>query len=152
MTLPVLILVAMAANPVAPTANPRDGLKPPAKEQIEASARKIKELQKERIDALEAAVDIQNTLFIKARGPFRDVMEARLLLLQAQLDMAEKRADRIALYKKAIGTVQDLEKIAAAHVKRGTETEASVLQAKARRLEVEIQLEREMMKEAKAGK
>jgi hypothetical protein len=41
---------------------------------------------------------------------------------------------------------------AAAHVKHGTETEATVLQAKARRLEVEIQLEREMMKEAKAGK
>ena len=97
-------------------------------------------------------MDIQNTLFIKARGQFRDVMEARLLLLQAQLDMAEKAADRIALYKKAIGTLQDLEKIAVAHVKGGTETEASVLQAKARRLEVEIQLEREIIKQAKAGK
>ena len=91
-------------------------------------------------------------LFRNARGQYRDVLEARLLLLQAQLDMAEKAADRIALYKKTLDTLKALEERAAAHVKMGTGTHATVFQAKARRLEVEIQLEREMIKQAKEGK
>jgi outer membrane protein TolC len=152
MTLPVLILLAVTASHPIPAASPQDGLTPPAQEQIDASTRKIKELQKERIDALEAVVAIQDKLFKDGVAQYREVLEARQFLLQAQLDLADKAADRIALYKKAIDSIKQLEEIASAHVLSGTGTEASVLQAKAQRLAVEIQLEREMIKQAKEGK
>jgi hypothetical protein len=97
-------------------------------------------------------VDVLNRLFASSRGEYRDVQEARHLLLQAQLDSAEKTADRIALYKSEIDSMKKLEEIAGSHVKRGTGTVATVLQAKARRLAVEIQLEREMIKQAKEGR
>ena len=49
MKMPLLILVAVAALLPVASASPNDGVNPPAKEQVEASAQKIKELKKERI-------------------------------------------------------------------------------------------------------
>lgn len=125
---------------VAP-ANPKDGVKPPAKQPIEAPAQKIKALQKERIAALEGAVGGFTILIKVGRDwAFDDLIEARLLLLQAELNVAEKGADRISLYKKAIDALKQYEEMANTRVQAGRTTKATVLKIKAQRLEVEIQL------------
>ena len=71
-----------------------------------------------------------------------EASEARLLLLQAELDATEKPTDRIALYKGAIDSLKKYEEWAKGMVRSGQATETAVLKIQARRLEVEIRLER----------
>ena len=82
---------------------------------------------------------------------FEELIEVRLLLLQAELNHAEKGADRISLYKKAIDSMKQYEKLGDTKVQGGRMTPATALKIKAKRLEVEIQLEQAKEKEAKDG-
>ena len=152
MKTPALILLAAAVIPPVASANPGDGVKPPAGGHAEAPTRKVQELQKERVATLEKLVDVASANFRNARGSYEDVLKAQLQLLQARLDAAEKAADRIALYKQAIDSLKKSEELARTRVESGRGTEAAVLGIKAQRLEVEIQLERAKAREAEAGK
>jgi outer membrane protein TolC len=124
----------------------------PSKEQIEESVKKVKELQKERIDTLKELTEQITKLAQSGRVEFGEVLEARMLLLKAELDAAEKESDRIALYQKTIDTLKEYEERANAQVKAGRGTAAVGLKIKARRLEVEIQLEQAKVKHAKENK
>lgn len=149
MKMPALILVAVATTlPVAP-ASPRDDAKPPAEEPVEAPAQKIKDLQKERIETLEKLVDQLNKLAQASRVEFGEVLEARLQLFQARLDGAEKIADRVTICKEAIEALKKYEEVASAQFRVGRTTESTGLKIRARRLEVEIQLEQMKLKEVK---
>jgi RNA polymerase sigma factor (sigma-70 family) len=142
------------AGPPKPPADraEQDKVNPPTKERIEESANKVKELQKERIATLKALVDQSASLFRSARGSYEEVLEAQMLLLQAELDGAEKESDRITLYKRCVDTLKVYEQWADAQRKAARGTEAAILKIRARRLEVEIQLEQAKIKQAKEGK
>jgi outer membrane protein TolC len=118
----------------------------PPKEQAEASAKKIRELRKERITVLGKVVDQATAQFQRAQGSYEEVLEAQVLLLQARLDAAEKESDRIELYEQAVELLKQVEKVAAARVEAGRGTELAVHKIRARRLEVEIRLEQAKLK------
>jgi outer membrane protein TolC len=120
--------------------------------QIEESAKKIKDLQKERIAVLKELVDHLDTRYKSGTASFEEVLEARILLFKAELETAEKGSDRISLYTKMIDTLNQAEQVAKAQFGVGKVTTGDVLKIKARRLEVEILLEQEKMKEAKEKK
>jgi hypothetical protein len=121
----------------------------PSKEQIEASAKKIKELRKERITTLKEAVDVSSKLAQSGRLEVWEAMEDRMALLKAELEAAEKESDRIALYKQAVASLKDYEAVARARFNAGRGTELPLFRIKAKRLEVEIQLEQATVKESK---
>jgi hypothetical protein len=91
-------------------------------------------------------------LFKHQRVRYEEVYEARLLVLKAELDDAEKESDRITRYKNIVDELKTFERVAANRVKGGREISATVLKVKARRLEAEIDLERAKAKEAKKAK
>jgi outer membrane protein TolC len=152
MKMPALILIVMvAALPMAP-ANPQDKANPPRKDQADESAKKIKELQKQRIATLKEMADGITNLFQRGQGSFEEVLEARMLVHKAELDAAEKESDRIALYKNMVDLLKQTEEIAATKFKAARGSANSVLKVRAMRLEAEINLERAKAKEAKAAK
>jgi hypothetical protein len=144
MGMPALILALLLAPAISP-----DG---PALAGGEESAKKIKELQKERIATLKQLVDGLAQLAPHGRADFGELIEARLLLLQAELDVAEKGEDRLALYKKAIESLGQYEQWANARVQAGRANTTTVLKIKARRLEAQIWLEQAKAKEATPSK
>jgi hypothetical protein len=153
MKLPTLILIVAAATLLLGQATPQHKATPAPKERIEESAKKIKELQKERIETLKKLVEQTAALFIKgiARS-YEEALEAQMMLLQAELDAAEKESDRITACKNTINRLKQYEEVAAANVAAGRATTAAGLRIKARRLEAEIQLEQAEIKEAKESK
>jgi hypothetical protein len=118
-------------------------------DEIEASAKKVKELQKERITVLKEAAEASMKLAQTTRIDFSEAVEDRMALLTAELDAAESGAERISLYQKAVSTLKAYEELARAQKEAARATELSMLRIKARRLEVEIQFERARMKEPK---
>jgi hypothetical protein len=152
MRIPAPILSALAASLLIACASAEDKRNRVPKDQIEESTRKIKELQKERIATLKEAVDQLSKLVMSARAEFGEVLEAQMMLLKAELDAAEKESDRIELYKKTIDALKVYEEWADLRVKAGRGTKTAALQIRARRLEVEIQLERAKIKEVKERK
>ena len=118
----------------------------PSKDEIEASARKVKGLQGERIDVLKSAADISMRLAQTARIEVSDASEDRMALLGAELDAAATEAERISLYRKTADSLKGLEALAKAQFEAAHATELNLHRIKARRLEVEIQLERAKIK------
>ncbi|VTR96256.1 sigma-70 family rna polymerase sigma factor : RNA polymerase sigma factor, sigma-70 family OS=Singulisphaera acidiphila (strain ATCC BAA-1392 / DSM 18658 / VKM B-2454 / MOB10) GN=Sinac_6419 PE=4 SV=1: Sigma70_r2: Sigma70_r4_2 [Gemmata massiliana] len=131
---------------------PQDKGNPAPKERKDEVPKKIRDLQKERIAALKELTDTTAALYKNARATYDEAIEARLLLLQAEVDVAEKPAERLALYQKCVDELKAYEEVAVARVQVGRGTNAAVLKIKARRLEVEIQLEQAKAKEAREGK
>ncbi len=145
----VLTLIAMVVTlPMAP-ASAQDRVNPPRKDQAQESAKRVKELQKERIATLKEMAEGVADLFQHGNVSFEEVLEARLLLLKAQLDAAEKESDRIALYKNIVDELKKFETFADTKVKAARMSMPTLLKIKARRLEAEIDLERAKAKEAK---
>src|SRR5262249_37787331 len=88
----------------------------------------------------------------KRLASFEEGGEGRLLLLNAELDAAEKGASRITRYKSIVDVLKEGEKFAEDAVRAGGGTDVRILKVKARRLEAEINLERAKAKEAQEAK
>ena len=149
---PALVLAVMAATLLTAPASPQDKVNPPRKDKTEESAKKIKEIQRERIATLKQLVDVYSRRRERRQASFEEVAEARLLLLNAELDAAEKGSSRITLYKSIVDVLKEGEKFAEEAARIGGGTEARMLKVKARRLEAEINLERAKAKEAQEAK
>ena len=117
--------------------------------QPEDSARKIKELRKERIAALEQVADAMMEMHINGQGSLSEVVGARLLLVQAKVEAAETDAERIKLLEKAVEVTREFEAITKAQREQGDGNLADNLKMKARRLEAEITLEQARARAAK---
>jgi outer membrane protein TolC len=122
------------------------------KPSIEELAKKIKDLQKERITVLKELVDHLSTRYQAGTASSEELLDASILLFKAKLETAEKGSDRISLYTKMVDTLNQYEQFAKAQFGVGKVTSGDVLKIKAKRLEVEILLEQEKMKEAKEKK
>ena len=149
---PALVLAVLAATLLMAPAISQDRVKPSPKELVEESAKKVKELQKERIATLKQMVDVNSRLQERGLASSEEVVEARLLLLKAELNAAEKESRRITLYKDIVDVLKGYEKFAEERVRTAGGTEAPILKAKARRLEAEIHLERAKAREAQEAK
>jgi hypothetical protein len=134
----------MASALLTGPAGSQEKTTPPGKGKAEESAKKIKELQKERIARLQGVVDLSFKLALRGRnGPsMGEVVEARMTLLAAELELTEKEADRITLYKMALLQLTQYYETARSFLRAGRGTELDVLRVDAKRLEIEIALER----------
>jgi hypothetical protein len=121
----------------------------PPRQELDASSKRVKELQQERIATLKTVVEMGMKLTTVGHFEIRDVSEARMTLLKAELDAAEKESDRIALYKEALDSLKQYEALAKAAKEAAKATELDKLAIKSRRLEVEIWLEQAKTKTAK---
>lgn len=114
-----------------------------------ALARKVKELQQERIATLKAMIEVGLKLFTVGHFSTRELAETRMTLLKAEVEAAEKDSDRIALYQAAAEALKEYEAIAKAAKEAAKGTELDKLAIKARRLEVETWLEQAKLQAAK---
>ena len=96
--------------------------------------------------------DVNSRLRERQLASFGEVVEARLLLLNAELDAAEKESSRITLYKSIVDVLKEGEKFAEDAVRTAGGTQVRILQVKARRLEAEINLERAKTMEPQEAK
>ncbi|MBN9121228.1 MAG: sigma-70 family RNA polymerase sigma factor [Planctomycetes bacterium] len=129
----------------------QDKKDPPPKERTD-SAEKVKELQKQRIAVLKAAAEVGLKLAQRDRLEVWEAVEDRVTLLKAELEVAATEADRVTLYKKALDDLKVYEAVAKARFEAARGTELALHKVKAKRLETEIALEQEKMKQAKDGK
>ena len=149
MRLFALILALGAAVLLAVPARSQ-GPPPAAKRPAEESAKKVKELQKERITVLKELTQQLTDLYKHGRAPVDELLDARTRLCQAEREAAETDAQRVALDQAFVDALKGFETQAEAMRQAGRGTTAAVLKVKAKRLEVEIQMER--AKGAKDGK
>src|SRR5262245_41173410 len=138
--------VLIAAVMLLTAAGPQEK---PSREAVESSAKKVKDLQKERIETLKAASEVSAKLATAGRLEIRAASNARIALLKAELDAAEKESDRAALYKEALDSLSQFEAQAKAAKEAGRATDLDRLAIKACRLEVEIWQEQAKIKAAK---
>ncbi len=106
-------------------------------------AAQLKSLMEERRDALQKAVNILNGYFQTGTVTLEVVVSAMTKSADAELELAKNKDERIAIYRKQVEFCRNVEKLCQARFDAGTVTEVDVLQAKAERLKVEIQLLRE---------
>lgn len=144
MKTPALIVVVMAVALVVSAANSQEAGKNPA----DASA-KIKELQIERIGILRDLAEFSTPLLKRGTYTFDEACEAKSLLLNAEIEVAEIDAARIKLYEEFVESMNLYEEIARARKEGARGTEADVIKVKARRLEAQIAMERVRAKAAK---
>jgi hypothetical protein len=141
-----LIVMLMATALVVSAANSQDtaGANKP-----DESAKKIKDLQKERLDVLAAMAESAGILAKQARVSLENACEAQQQLLQAQIEYADNDAQRARFYESYIEALKQYEELAKARKEGARGTEISILNARAGRLGAEIALERLKAKPAK---
>jgi len=110
---------------------------------------KVKQLQDERVAALKDLTQVTDRLYRTARAEAGSAYEARLMLLTAELDLAQNNAERMKLYENFVGVMKEYEEYAIARKQGAKGTEIDVLKAKAARLEAEIALEKVRSQTAK---
>jgi hypothetical protein len=102
----------------------------------------VKELQKERIATLKAVADLITDQYKFSAASVEEVYEARLQVVLAELDAAEKESDRITFYQSVVDVTKEYEKVADQLAKTAKAPGFFVLKVKARRPEAEINLQR----------
>ncbi|MDB5347257.1 MAG: hypothetical protein JWP89_5634 [Schlesneria sp.] len=135
-----LIVMVLATALMVSAASSQEG--GAVKNQQEESAKKIKELQKERLEVLSALAEGAGLLAKQGRVSIEEACEARLQFLRAQIEEADTDAQRIKFYENYIVAMQQFEEMAKVRKEGARGTEVTVLKAKASRLEAEIALER----------
>jgi outer membrane protein TolC len=124
------VLTLLAASLLSSPASPQD---------------KVKDLQKQRIETLKQATEIGLKLYQSGRLEVGPVLEDRMALLKAEVEA--NLADRIPLYTQAVDSLKQYEALAKAQHEAGRGSEYAMLRVRAKRLEVEVLLEK-----AKAAK
>ena len=110
--------------------------------QVDAS-KKIRELHKERIATLKQVVDAATAEYeIGASTTTSEhVSQARLLLLNAELDACETDQERVKVHTSIVELLKENETGLDASVNAGNGSTKELLKAKAERLKAEIALE-----------
>jgi serine/threonine-protein kinase len=115
----------------------------PSQQWSQSTYRPPPELQAKRILALKKAFDIADAQFQAGYVTGIDRSEALDALLQAQLEAATSRTDRIAILQKLLDNRRQVEQYTDQRVKLGAATDADLLFAKAKCAEAEIRLQEE---------
>jgi hypothetical protein len=123
----------------------------PARPRAPDSA-KVKALLEERRDALRKVVKARMAEFDAGRGTLALLLDYSARLLQAELETAGRRADRIAAHQAHLGRMKKCEEQVSAWYRAGRVTFADYHSARAARLDAEIGWLRAGGKPKKAGK
>ena len=115
---------------------------PPVPQQDEAS-KQLESLLKERRDTLRQLVTFLDGRLLVGKASKESVIRASNQLLDAELDLARTKAERIAIHEKLVDNLRGLEKIIESGAHYGTRQLDDVFSAKADRLKAEVQLLRE---------
>jgi serine/threonine protein kinase len=95
----------------------------------------------ERLDTLQKIVALKEGLFKLGRVTAGDVIEAKLELARAELDLSESDEEWVAVLQKIVGLAKDLEDYDQKLFQAARTTEETVLKARADRLKAESDLE-----------
>ncbi|MCI0738708.1 MAG: hypothetical protein L0Y72_06665 [Gemmataceae bacterium] len=111
------------------------------KEQAGADA-KVQELLKERLATLKELASATKTAYVSGKATIGEHLQANTMLLKAELDSCGSDKERLAVHERAVALAKECEKVAAHLHNSGHATHASVLAAKANRLDAEVTYER----------
>ncbi len=116
------------------------GLAQPAAVVREANPEDLTALRKERRDILRQAVEQAEVLHRSARIDDASIRRIAINLLHAELDLAPDHAARVALREQMVKQFKAIEELAAARVESARAMKTELLEAKAARLQAEIDL------------
>jgi hypothetical protein len=139
----LLCCVAGAAGVVDSSA----GADPPKSTADEAGPSQLLSLRKERRETLRKLVDAAESKYNSGKATLDVVLRASDLLLEAEMDLARTRAERIAVHEKLVANLRQVEKATQLRCDAGTAPIEESLEAKAARLKAEIQLKCEQVGE-----
>jgi hypothetical protein len=146
------ILAVVAAVLLVSSTRSQEKAASAGKGSVGESAKKVKDLQAERVVTLEKMVDVLMALFQQKRGQYDDVLDGQRQLIEAKLDAAETDKERVGLRERLVEVLKQRESNAEELAQAGRELQSNVLKARARRLEAEIHLEQAKMKLAEQAK
>ena len=139
---------APASVSEAPGAAASAGADPPKSTEQEVGPGQLQSLRKERRETLRTLVDAAESKFNSGKATLDSLLRGSELLLEAELDLAETKAERIAVHEKIVANLRQVEKAAQMRCNAGVAPIEESLEAKAARLKAEIQLKCEQTGEA----
>jgi outer membrane protein TolC len=119
---------------------------PKAEKQSSEEMAKLKVLLQERAEALREAFRIRFEEYKVGRATLEGILEIEKELGTAELELAEKREERISILENNVKIQKAIEALTKEKYDAGRITMAAVALSKAARLEAEIVLQRERMK------
>ena len=107
---------------------------------VETANAKVRTLQQERVDILQRAVELALKQYRAGALDFRSVHATQSDLLDAQLDMAKTREERISVLRSQLKVAKGAMAISEMRFESGQTSKLEVYQAKSAALRIEIQL------------
>ncbi|MBV9125249.1 MAG: hypothetical protein JO112_17980 [Planctomycetes bacterium] len=148
-----VVILGIALMPFSPIrAQNQSPATPPKNAGGQEDAARIKTMLKERRDILQEIVNALHQQYLSGQVDEGRILLASRELFQAELDLCDSPAERVALYEKRVRTLKDYEKMSQERLKAGRISQADFLECKAQRLEGEIELERERIKAKPSSK
>jgi RNA polymerase sigma factor (sigma-70 family) len=114
----------------------------PGKDPPKATSERLRDLQQERVKALEEQLGGQFERVKIGKDPIIQFLEAVRELCDARLDLADSRDQRLTAVEEAVKTLREAEENMMQLQAAGLQTKQGVAQTKAARLKAEIQLEK----------
>ena len=111
----------------------------------------LNELLTKRRDTLKTRVDVLEQMHADGRLPLTTVVAGRDQLLDAELQLAKTKEQRLLLYQKRIENMRALEDTIKRRYENGRSSLESALSATAARLQAEIDLLRAKLKNCESG-
>lgn len=111
----------------------------------EDSARRLRELHRERVETLQQWIQDLESQKSNRQVSRDEMMQTNLQLLRAQLDAAQTTDERMTLHQNIVDLMSEWEDMADQVVKKAHAEKSFYLKAKAERLKAEIDMERERL-------
>jgi outer membrane protein TolC len=115
---------------------------PGAKDALPPSSSRLRELQRERVKALEEQLQGQFERVKIGQDPLIQYVQAIRELGDAELELAETKEARLAAVEKMVKELAECEEQVIQLQQAGLQTKQGVAQARAARLKAEIELEK----------
>lgn len=106
-----------------------------------AKGSRVKELRKEKLAILQEFAASLRRSYNAGDRPLTDLLEGDRALHNAELDLCETNAERIAVLEKMLANAKELEQNIAVLVKQALRADVELMKAKVCRLDAEIALE-----------
>jgi tetratricopeptide (TPR) repeat protein/thiol-disulfide isomerase/thioredoxin len=114
---------------------------------VDANPR-IRALQEVRSATLKEIAAEKEKAFGAGRTTAEDVLQSRLLVLRAELELCNSNRERVAVHEKIVAVAKEIEDTLASYYKAQRLSHSDLLTVKANRLEAEVALERAKAKAA----
>src|SRR4051812_26944475 len=127
MRIPALILAVTAGTLLSSSVSAQEDRSQPFKQESKQFADKTTKLQQERIATLKRMTEVETDLLRIGKTPPEAVLEARVLLGEAELDAAQHEADRLIALQGLVEVLKELEETAKARKAAAEVSEAAIL-------------------------